>query len=327
MPAGGVAGQGSKQKKSEWENLLGAAHLELRAQEAGPLLEAGAANASARVPYSNTPYGAGANRPEAAAGLRLATYSTISRGGGIDFDRGAAHRVDRGEAAGLLADCPKASLGCGSMSVPATCASAAATILTQTATANYATEAPCPVGLSDPPSRRRVACALKAESRSAAVGSTTSPPAVLSACGMVAAAASGILVEEKHGNIRVEASDAASESLVRLAHPRVKGMGRRGPLGQSHFKGVSITRAGTWRAVIYKGRKQQYLGVFDSEFDAARAYDAAALRLFPEGAPLNNPDLVERQLNEISAADGKPIATAGTPDLPHEEESPQAWEA
>lgn len=118
----------------------------------------------------------------------------------------------------------------------------------------------------------------------------------------------------------------ASEGPVGLDHPRVKAMGRRGPMGQSHFKGVSITRAGTWRAVIYKGRKQQYLGVFDSEFDAARAYDAAALRLFPEGAPLNNPDIVERQLNEISAADGKPIATAGTPNLQHEE-SPQAWEA
>ncbi|CBN75638.1 Pathogenesis-related transcriptional factor and ERF [Ectocarpus siliculosus] len=79
--------------------------------------------------------------------------------------------------------------------------------------------------------------------------------------------------------------------------------GRRGPRGQSRFKGVCITRAGKWRAVIYIGRKQKYLGVFDSEFDAARAYDAAALQHFAEGAKLNFPDGIERQLNDISSAD------------------------
>lgn len=339
MSAQAVAEQGSKQKKSEWENLLGAAHLELRAQEAGPVLKADTANANARVPYSNARYSAGANRHEAAAatsstglgftarstGPELATHSTKSRGGGTDANRGTVHIADRDDANSLLANRPKAVLGHGSMADPATCASTGATIRPKPATANGATEDPCPVGLPNAPSRVMVARrAQKTESRLTAVSSTMSAPVVPSTCGMVAPASSGILVEEEHGNVRVQTSDAASESHVRLAHPRVKGMGKRGPLGQSHFKGVSITRAGTWRAVIYKGRKQQYLGVFDSEFDAARAYDAAALRLFPEGAPLNNPDVVERQLYEISAADGKPIATAGTPNVPHEEESPQA---
>lgn len=106
-------------------------------------------------------------------------------------------------------------------------------------------------------------------------------------------------------------------ALVSAAGPpvtpvRVQASGRRGPRGQSRFKGVCITRAGKWRAVIYIGRKQKYLGVFDSEFDAARAYDAAALEHFAEGAKLNFPDGIEQQLNDISSGvAGRPFATAG----------------
>jgi hypothetical protein len=72
--------------------------------------------------------------------------------------------------------------------------------------------------------------------------------------------------------------------------PLVQASGRRGPRGQSRFKGVCITRAGKWRAVIYIGRKQKYLGVFDCEEDAAVAYDSSAVSYFGKGAKLNFPD-------------------------------------
>jgi len=71
------------------------------------------------------------------------------------------------------------------------------------------------------------------------------------------------------------------------APPRFQSEGRRGPRGQSRFKGVCITRAGKWRAVIYIGRKQKYLGVFDSELQAAQAYNESALEFFGAGAKLN----------------------------------------
>ena len=331
MPASGVAVQGSQPKNSEWENLLGAAHLELRAQQTGPVLEPDAADAAnTRVTSSpGTSCGVGDDRDEAttaisSTGLRFTKCSTTGNGGEVVYSRGTA---DRDDAANLPADRPQAFLSHRSMAVPATCASAGGNIRPETATANDSTARPCPAVVPPVASSRRMAAGPRmAGLSSVAVSSATSPSPAPTALRMVAAAASAVVVEERDRGVRVQAK-GASEGPVRLAHPRVKGMGRRGPLGQSHFKGVSITRAGTWRAVIYKGRKQQYLGVFDSEFDAARAYDAAAIRLFPEGAPLNNPDVVERQLNEISAADGKPIATAGTPNLPYEEESPQAWEA
>lgn len=102
------------------------------------------------------------------------------------------------------------------------------------------------------------------------------------------------VVAETCPEVEDEDGDGAGEPL------RVQASGRRGPRGQSRFKGVCITRAGKWRAVIYIGRKQKYLGVFDSEFDAARAYDKAALKYFAGGAKLNFPEGLEQAFNSSS---------------------------
>lgn len=61
--------------------------------------------------------------------------------------------------------------------------------------------------------------------------------------------------------------------------------------GSSAFKGVSWSKAvGKWRAQIMAGRKYRYLGAFESEAVAARAYDAAARELHGEFARLNFPE-------------------------------------
>lgn len=58
--------------------------------------------------------------------------------------------------------------------------------------------------------------------------------------------------------------------------------------GASQFKGVVRGPSGKWVAQIgMLGRRHKYLGVFESEEDAARAYDEAAQRYFGAFAKLN----------------------------------------
>ena len=58
----------------------------------------------------------------------------------------------------------------------------------------------------------------------------------------------------------------------------------------SHFKGVHLDKArGKWKAAICPNGKYIHVGYFESEIAAARAYDAAALRLFGPDAYLNFP--------------------------------------
>jgi hypothetical protein len=59
---------------------------------------------------------------------------------------------------------------------------------------------------------------------------------------------------------------------------------------RSQFKGVSFVAASCrWRAQISCNGNRRHLGVFDTERDAAVAYDIAALELFGEFACLNFP--------------------------------------
>ncbi len=63
----------------------------------------------------------------------------------------------------------------------------------------------------------------------------------------------------------------------------------KGILKSSRFKGVSSVSDGDrWRARIHYNGKENFLGRYDSEIDAAIAYNNAAKEMFGEFARLNN---------------------------------------
>ena len=58
--------------------------------------------------------------------------------------------------------------------------------------------------------------------------------------------------------------------------------------GTSKYKGVSwIKKVGKWYSSIKHNNKSKYLGIYNNEIDAAKAYDNAAKQLFGEFANVN----------------------------------------
>ena len=79
---------------------------------------------------------------------------------------------------------------------------------------------------------------------------------------------------------------------LRNITPQENQQNRRKQRGSSSiYKGVTYCKAtGRWRARVDRGKERYYLGQFDTEVEAARAYDCKAVELFGEFARPNFPD-------------------------------------